>query len=228
MKKRVTPAVRAILTGALVAVLVLAVAAGGAWWYLRSTGALIEMERPATIVVVFSGPGDDGATIAQVVVQGGADASGMRSIPPETSVTVPGTTYGTVRDAYSFGGAKAVAAAVGGSDRSVGWIDVPASSWAQVIDAAGGLRVTLPSEVDVYDGASLLSFPAGDVTVGGGRLPALMNGVAFLPSDGRARVRDAVAPACVRALARAGIVAPTGVKTNLSPDAYALWARDAR
>lgn len=231
MAKRMGGAARSAMLGAMAAVVVLAVAAGAGYLYLRQTGRLTKVERPSAVVVVFSSAAEDGAQVAQIVAVVGADGRGARFVEPETSATVPGTSYGTVRDAYPFGGAAAVARAVaGGSD--VAWVDVPQKAWEELISGAGGARVRITQTMDVFDGSDLYTFREGTMTVAGDEIRALMNALAYVPARARVGMRDEVGRASLAALGAAGPAAGTAagdgaretsatIATNLMPAAYA-------
>jgi hypothetical protein len=227
-RTRMAPGARAALTGAVAAVVVLAVAAAGAWLYLRQSGALSKVQRPKMVVVVFSGRAQDGALVAQAIVVTSADGSGARVVAPETSATVTGTTYGTLRDAYPFGGAAAVAKAVASGSEQVGWVDVPEKAWWDALDGSGGASVDLPKTIDVFDGSELYTFPEGSSTVRGDQASRLMNGIDYLAEADRARVRDAVTLASLKAMAESGGVLPAGCSTNLSAEAYRAWVAGLR
>jgi hypothetical protein len=217
-----------MLTGAVAAVAVLALVAAAGWLYMRSTGALTKLERPATVVVVFSGRAEDGAQVAQAIAVTAGDGTGSRVVAPETSATVAGTTYGTLRDAYPFGGAVSVAKAVASGSSQVGWVDVPQRAWSDLLDRSGGVVVDLRRAIDVFDGGRLYAFPQGTSTVRGAQVSPLVNGIDYLAGADRGLARDVVTAGSLKALAVQGGVLPPGCTTNLTPEAYRAWVTGLR
>jgi hypothetical protein len=200
-------------------VVVLGLLIAGGWWYLSSSGQLSGIDQPSSVVVVFSARAEDGAPVARIIAVSDAQGGTARLVSPDTSVAVPGTSSGTLGDAYPFGGAAAVARAAG-TGPSIGWIDVPQEQWADALDKAGGLKVVLPQPMSVFDGQRLRSFPASEQVVHGTDIGLLMGGVPYLPPAERDDVRAQVAAASLAGLARYGTAPVHGIGTNLTPAAY--------
>ncbi|MDO8964357.1 MAG: hypothetical protein Q7W30_07700, partial [Coriobacteriia bacterium] len=175
-KRGLSPHVKAMLVGGLAAFVVVAIAGGIGTVYLKSTGSLGRDEAPDRVVIVFSGPANDGAQVAQLIAV--VDGTGRDAVfvDPETSATVSGTGAATLRDAYPFGGAALVArAAAPKGTANASWIDVPSAAWAAMLDSARP-TVTLPTSVEVFTEGRLVSFTAGEQRLAGRDAPALLNG----------------------------------------------------
>lgn len=83
--------------------------------YLAKAGALTRTDRLDSVVVVFASRAEDGAEVAQVVALVTGGGRTVRLLDPQGAVTIPGSSYQTLADAYPFGGGEAVARALGGA-----------------------------------------------------------------------------------------------------------------
>ncbi len=124
-------------------------------------------------------------------------------VDTNTQVTIPGTTYDRLRDAYSFGGGAAVAAgyAEATGEEAGAWVVLPAEVWMGLVDDAGGVEVDVPAETNVFVDDELYSLEAGKGVLSGAELSALA--VAASDSEwasskaSRLAVSDAVAEVVV-------------------------------
>jgi hypothetical protein len=217
-----------IASSIMVAIVIVALAAAAGWLYVRSSGALTKVTSADHTVIVLASTADDGAQVAGIVAvatQGGATLAFQ---DPLKTVTIAGTSYDKLRDAYPFGGAAAVAAALGAkSGDGSSWVEVSQDAWVAALeaerakDASGttGVMVTLPKALDVFDGNRLASFKEGTSTVPPADLPLLLRGAAYRPESARLTVANEVGRSALRAMGRRGGVA--GIRTNLSPEALA-------
>jgi hypothetical protein len=207
--------------GALAAVVVVVIAGVGGYVYLESSGALGKQKTLERAAVVFSSTAEDGAQLAQVialVTDGGAK---LEFIDPTTTATVPGTSYTKLGDAYPFGGAKAVAEALAArAGGPVAYVDVPEKAWASVI-ASGGVGVSLPRQIEVFDGTRMASFRAGESTVTAGDVPLLLQGAVYLSPLQRAAVIRQVGVPSLRGLGTAPAELADAMETDLGASAYA-------
>lgn len=207
---------RAIAVGIVMALLTGAVVGGGAFWWVRTRGALAESSKPGRVVVVFAGPDEEGAQVAHVVAVLDTSTGTWEYPDPLAKVTVAGTSYERLREAYPFGGAQAVATALGASEKD-GWVDVPFDAWRRLI--SDGVVAEVPERMNVFDGDRLVAFQAGRSTIPADDVSLLMNGATYLDSGARISLATSLASASVAALARAGNTIPAGATTNLSPEA---------
>lgn len=216
----------AVITGAVAAVIVIAAAAGAGWYLTRTKGDAGKVTAADRAVVMLAGTAEDGATVAQLVAV--VDVSGgtlkVTDIDPATVVSIPGTTYDRLRDAYPFGGGAAVAKGVAGvqGGKQLPYLVVPAETWSIEPSGTASLDVVLPRRIDVFDGSRLVSFPQGDAHVGPADLPFLMQGLGYLSAADRVKVRTVVADAFVRRLGSMALSAPK-VQTDMSSDALAAF-----
>jgi hypothetical protein len=216
---------RSVLVGASLAVVVVA-AAVGALVILRPTsgGGSADSKAPSEVVVVFAMPGEDHAVTAQLVAV--VDVKSGRYELKETSstVSIPGTSYSLLRDAYPFGGAKAVAAALeGGSIQAgTGWVDISPEAWQRLL--AAGVEVTITEPFDTFDEVSerYTEFEVGGQRIESADLGNLVNGLAYLGADQRTAIQGELASASLRALAS---TTPTqGITTDLTAEQWAVLA----
>lgn len=216
---------RAVFWGALAALVVVAMAGGGGYLYLRSTGALSRGTDTSRVALVIPGADKDGAVVAQLIglVQSGSGRTPtLTDVDPGTRVRIPGTTFDRLGDAFSFGGGAAVAAAL--PVPRPAWVAVPQDVWVAAVDAKAGIDVTLPVSVDVFDGSTLTSLPNGGQRLDGAKCAALMRGMSFLATADRAAVRKQLLVGIATALAATPAhVTPTTVKTDLTSEALASW-----
>ncbi len=175
---------------------------------------------PATVVLAVACPGEDG-TVETPVVAAVDTASGELTVyDPMTELTIPGTTYDRLRDAYPFGGGAAVAAAVarleGGP--APGYVVFERDAWVAAVDAAGGLALDSPRPVDVFTGERLFSFPRGEQVLSGAETCEYLKGAAYLTDTERERIAVQFAEALVAVMADVG-PDTSGIATDLSDQA---------
>ncbi|MDO8916107.1 MAG: hypothetical protein Q7W16_08505 [Coriobacteriia bacterium] len=231
----------------VLSVAVVALAMGAGYLYVMRSGALTRVDSLERAVVVFASHAEDGAEVAQVVALVSDDGRTVRLVDPRQSVTIPGTSFSELGDAYPFGGGKAVAAALAGEAAPGGYVDVPEAVWVAMLSrsaggaggaggagAGAGVRVVLPKAMDVFDGTRLVSFSEGTQSVVAADVPALLRGAAYLETAERMRVVTAVGEASIAALAGSGAAAATSaggrvgsggvaaasVRTDLTAEAY--------
>ena len=174
---------------------------------------------PDEVVIALACEGEDGAIVTPLVAVVTVADGSVRSYDPLTEVTIPGTTYNELRDAYAFGGGPAVAAAIArlGDGTHPAYVILDADAWTTWVDAAGGLEFESPRPVDVFTGERLLSFPAGRQVLEGVETCEYLKGAAYLTDSQRERVAERFTEALARAVAE---LEPqtAGVTTDLSPE----------
>lgn len=181
--------VRVVATLALV--LLLGVAAFALW----RAGVIgpdtgIQAEDLTRVLIVAAAPDENGALIAQIValVDLGGTQPRVSFISPAMPVSIPGTAYDTLADAYSFGGgagvADAYARAAGGE--APAHLAVGPEALERAVDAADGVRLTLPGEMTVFDGEALHTLTEGPNTFSAAELAAILKGAPYLTSAQRA------------------------------------------
>lgn len=217
------PKRRPIIVGAVAALLVVAAAVGAmlAFNRLRPPAPLGD---PSKVVVVFALPGEDEAVTAHLVavVDPKAAPATYKVVDASSTVTLPGTSYTTLRDAYPFGGAEAVAKALEGGalEKGTAWVEVSPAAWTKLVQA--GVEVSLTANFDTFDGERFAEFPKGPQTVAAVDLRAFMNGLAYLARTDRDPAVAAVAAESLKGLSASTTGPPPGVTTNLSG---AGWSR---
>ena len=216
---------RWVLIGAASAVVLVALVVGA---LVMNTGAGrgdSSSEAPTKVVVVFAMAGEDDVVTAQLVTIVDPSSGSFELQETSATVSIPGTSFSLLRDAYPFGGAKAVATAIeGGSLKSgTAWVDVSPAAWGQLL--ASGVDVTITVPFDTYDDVTdhYSAFEVGPQRVAAADLRALVNGVAYLAPDSRQAILDAVAKASLRALA--STTPPQGVLTSLSTEQWTGFAK---
>lgn len=197
---------RWLLAAALLVVL-LAVVAAYALWHAGVIGpdTGVQAEDLERVVLVAAAPDEDGAVVAQIVVL--VDVSEPQTqvafVSPATGVSIPGTAYETLADAYPFGGgagvADAYARAAGGE--APAHLTVGPGALARAVDAAGGVRLTLPADMAVFDGETLFALSEGPGRFSGAELEAVFKGAPYLTDAERAQLDAELGHAFVGLLA---------------------------
>jgi len=201
-----TSGVAGAVRGGVLAGLVVVLLAGAALAYLRLSGERLPFERPREIdrvLVVVALPDENGDVVAQVIAEADVGRGVVSSIDPSTTVTIPGTTYSSLRDAYPFGGGAGVARALASvrAAEPMPWIALGSEALEHVFRSGARLDVRLDEPMSVFDGERLYEFPAGTVSVGAvSDLRAILNGAAYLTAGARTRLLDSVAAEIVLAL----------------------------
>jgi hypothetical protein len=184
------------------------------------------------LLVVASKSGADGSQVAQLV--GIAQLTGsqltVRLVDPMTTVTVPGTSYSQLRDAYSFGGAAGVsnAVAVIVGQRPLPTVAVGQQGLEALVDGAGGVTVTVPAAASVFDGERLFTFEKGPQRLTGSEVVALLSSVEYLKTpDEQQELRVAVASGMANALSasRQQTLAPGLVSSTLKTEDLSALAQ---
>ncbi|PKQ20619.1 MAG: hypothetical protein CVT66_04125 [Actinobacteria bacterium HGW-Actinobacteria-6] len=196
----------AFRTGTIAGLVVIVVVGAALGAYVATGNRLPGQGRTDSgrVLIVTGVPDENGDLVAQVIADVEAtDASAppvVFSVDPTSAVTIVGTSYGHLRDAYPFGGGARVSEAYARLNGGVTlpYIDFGPTALAEAVKAAGGVNLELPSAINVFDGEALYTFPAGAVLVDAEEFRAILNGVAYLPDAER---RDVLAQAAERVTA---------------------------
>jgi len=215
----------------MLTVLVVALLAAAGYAYSRVSAArgTVSAEELDSVLLIAAAPNDSGDIVAQIVtivdVSGGTP--GLESVSPSLTVSVPGTSYDTLQYAYPFGGGAGVASALAKAEDAepLPYIVIKADELALLVDAAGGVTVSLPADVTVFDGEQLYAFTEGENTLSASDLMALLKGAPYLTPSERKKLDAALSAALADALSASpdGLAAEAArgsITTNL--DATAL------
>jgi hypothetical protein len=194
---------RAVLWGAVAAIVAIAAVAG--FVVVTGGGRSPMATRGERLMVVVASAASDGSQVAQLIaiVDASKNPAAIQLVDPLTSVTLPGTSYSRLRDAYSFGGGAGVAQAYARSRnaRAVPFVTVTQEGLVAIVKRLGGVTVDVPADTNVFDGTRLFTFKAGSRKLDGPLVVALVSSAEYLkkPSD-QAVLRGRVATAMVDAL----------------------------
>ena len=217
---------KSILMGAVLAVVLVAVLGIGGYLYSRSVSGILDVRREDRVVLIFESPAEDGATVAALVT---VVADGrMRDVSPDTTVTIPGTSYTRLSDAFVFGGGAAVARALADTQSGghVAFVSVKESEWRAAIEATRGVIVDVPEKVTVFDGKKLTTIRAGQQTLSADDVGSLLRGLSYAsPTQALAIRRELERQMAAALAARASTV--NRLETSLSPAALELWLKDS-
>jgi hypothetical protein len=219
---------RSIVIGAVCAVVVVAagvgalVMRGGAKGGVPSGAATTP---PSKVVVVFAMAGEDNAVTAQLVATVDSATGRYELTESSTTVSIPGTSYTALRDAYPFGGAEAVAAALAAGKVTAGtaWVDVSPQAWEGLL--AQGFDTTMTEAFDTFDDLTdhYSEFVVGPQHVAVEDLRGLVNGLPYLGAEARLSAMADLAAASMRALKAARPVA--GIETDLTAEQWTAFTR---
>ena len=180
----------ALVAGGLVVAIVIAVASG-----------LVEVPvgggSPTRILVVAAAPDEGGSDLAALAFVADASTGQVTLLDTLETATVSGTSATTAAEALPFGGGEAVAAALtaqtGGDELE--WIVLPATEWARLIDAAGGVTVDVPKSLSAYTSGKLTLLDPGSQKLSGTQAVALVSAVKYAgtPDEQKAVLREMTA-----------------------------------
>lgn len=151
---------------------------------LALTGVLpfeLRPEPPEKLLVIAAAPDGEGVEVAAFafVLQRGIDSATL--LDTRASVTVPGTTAKSPRDALPFGGgaavAKALSAQTGGTLR---YVVLGPKEWGELIDRSGGIEVDLPQSVSSYQSGELVVLESGKRRLRGKEVAAVAAALDFM------------------------------------------------
>lgn len=159
-----TPLGRAVAVGATLAVVFVAVAVGAVvlgFVEIPSAGT-----EPGSVLLIGLGQDSSGSQVADVAIY--VEQDRVRVLDTRKAAIVPGTTATSAREAYAFGGGEAVRSALSeqGVSPQSAWMVMSSAVFAELIDDAGGLPVSIPQDTSVY-GNGLVVFSAGDTVLDG-------------------------------------------------------------
>jgi hypothetical protein len=231
---------RRAMTVVAIIVVVLLAAAAGTLLYLRATTrgggvasslGIGDGSDASRVVLVIASSGADGSVVAQLVAlvdsRASQDAStAISDIDPDTRVAIPGTSFDRLRDTYAFGGGAAVAAAL--PKPRPAYVAVPQVVWTAAVDRSGGVTVTLPASLEVFDGSRLTSFAVGAQHLTGDGIAALLLGLSYVPAAERPDVRRQLEIGIASSLAADPSDAQAGVTSDLSPQTLRTWLSGSR
>lgn len=209
----------------LVAVVIVGVAA---YTFLAGELPGQKAQDPGRVLVIAATTDDSGAKVAQVIafVDSSSTPPAVDSVDPWATVSIPGTNYTALRDAYPFGGGQAVAEAYAGGHGSekLPYLAIGEPQLIMAVDDAGGMVVNVPAEINVFDGEKLYTWLPGETTVDGAGLVAMLKGAPYLTEAERGDLLQSVSEGVVRLLGswEGGLAAAAeheGLETDLSPDA---------
>lgn len=211
---------------------VLAVVLAGAGVFAAYQMGLVGAEHralPGTVVLALACEGEDGAIVTPVVATFDTSTGSLTGHDPLAQVTIPGTTYDRLRDAYAFGGGPAVAAATvqltGGVEPA--HVVLGADAWAAAVEAEGGVTLDSPRTVDVFTGEELFVFPSGRQVLGAADACQYLKGAAYFADTERVRVAEQFAAALAAVVANVEFDTD-GVSTDLSAEAFEDLRRTLR
>jgi len=176
----VSGAAKAALVGAVVAAVLVI---GG---IVAVTTGTVELplgnRQPEKILVVAVAEDQDGAESAALAYVADAETGQVTLLDTLEEATVAGTSARSAAQALPFGGGKAVAEALssqtGGT--TLEWIVVPADTWTELVDDAGGITVDVPQAVSAYTrGGGLSLLEPGRQKLSGSQALALATAARF-------------------------------------------------
>lgn len=226
---------RSLAVGALLGILAVAAALAA---LLVGSGRvtldwLEEPEPPSQLLVVAVTEDPDGVAVAGIVWRVSA-AGDVEVLDPYLEVSIPGTTYSSLRDAYAFGGGEAVAQAYADASGSpaLEWVVLPATEWQATVAEAGGVQVTVPESTNVFIADELYVIDQGEQTLGGDEVAALVSAEASVDEAVARRVNEGVGAAIARLVADswpqvAAAVAAGDARSSLSEDALRRFGSDS-
>jgi len=216
----VTSTRRSVLVGATLAVVVVAAVVGGLLLLRPAAKVSTAQAAPSTVVVAFALAGEDNAVTAQVVAIVDYATGRYELVDTTKTVSIPGTSYSQLRDAYPFGGAEAVAAALtdGTAQAGAAWVGVSPAAWKRLL--AAGFDATMTEAFDTFDETvdRYSEFVVGPQHVVVEDLPGLVNGLPYLAETARTVPTRGLAVASLRALAAAK--PGPGIETNLTAEQW--------
>jgi hypothetical protein len=219
---------RSIAIGAVCAVVVVAAGVGALLMRGGAKGGTTggaATTPPSKVVVVFAMAGEDNAVTAQLVATVDSATGRYELTETSTTVSIPGTSYTALRDAYPFGGAEAVASALAAGKVTAGaaWVDVSPQAWEGLL--AQGFDTTMTEAFDTFDDLTdhYSEFVVGPQHVAVEDLRGLVNGLPYLGMEARASAVADLAAASMRALKAAKPVA--GIETNLTAEQWTAFTK---
>jgi hypothetical protein len=195
---------RAFLWGIALGTLAVAVVVVGVAVVLPSAASPMARLGDRVLLVVASAGGTDGSRVAEIV--GVLDMTGdkvaVRLVDPWMRVTVPGTSYDRLRDAYPFGGGPAVATAYahGTGTSPLPVVTVSEEGLRAVVSRLGGVAADVPADAEVFDGKQLHSFRAGVTTLDAEAVVALLQSADYVGGADGERVRSSIASGLATAM----------------------------
>ena len=214
---------KSVLVGALVGILVLVLGLGG-YLYVRGSAPQAQDRQSDRTLLIFESRAEDDATVAALISL--IEGDGVRDISPETTVSIPGTSYNHLSDALAFGGGGAVLNAFkGGGGEADAFVSVPESVWRGAVDARSGITVDLPVDLTVFDGSRLSTLASGEQTMTSSEVGAVLRGIAYLNPTDRSRVRHQLSREMASALISAHGRA-TDLKSSMSGQVLESWLQN--
>lgn len=200
----------------------------GGGFALYATGVMnpaqVSAEDLSRVLIVAASPNETGAVVGQIIVELEltSDRADVSPVSPALGVTIPGTSYSTLADAYPFGGGVGTAAALARArdEQPLPYVAIGAEELSTAVDAAGGVRVDLPAPMNVFDGEHLYALKAGKQTLTANELQAVLKGAPYLGERQREDLERELSSALIHALG-AYPEALQSADTNLSEGALA-------
>jgi len=183
------------------------------------------------IALVVSGPADGQAAAAWVtdVVDVAAHPARVRAVDPLTHVTLPGTSFDRLRDAYPFGGSNGIADAIrrAEGERPAAFVEITADGLRQLL-ANDRIELDVPSPMDVFADARVYSFAVGRMQADADETLAVCRGAEYLAKPERERLLGQIGLAAARRLADRGLALERSgqVRTNLPPEEFGRFLRE--
>ena len=160
---------RSLLWGALLGLAGIAALAG--YLYYNASSTAYRGGVPEEVLVVGAVQDADGASVGGVIFMVDSEG-GFEYVDATAEVTISGTSYETLQDAYAFGGGAAVAEAYGRLQgvETPAWLALPQDTWMAAVDEAGGVVVDVDEGVYVFLGRELVSIEEGEQELSGAEL----------------------------------------------------------
>lgn len=157
------------------------------------------------VLLVAASPDESGAVVGQIIavvdISGGS--SEIQAVSPTLHVTIPGTSFSELKDAYPFGGGEGTAEAYGRAKAAevLPYVAISPAGLSEAVQAVGGVSVRLPETISVFDGERLFTLQAGDQRLDPEELQAVFKGAAYLSASNREKLDAELADALAVALA---------------------------
>lgn len=183
----------------------------------------VAAEDLTRVLIVAASPDENGDVVGQIItiVDVTESPAALEPLSPALEVSIPGTTYSALADAYAFGGGAGTAEALADArnEAPLPYVAISADELAAAVEAAGGMRVTLPADMSVFDGTDLYTFKRGAQTLSVARLQAVLKGAPYLAEAEQQALDASLAEGLAAVLAANPGTLEGATRTDLAPDA---------